>query len=335
MKKLLKINVPIVNIFGYYNIYTSLLEKYKINEYDIILENYIQVIYNKKNNIPIFSGANSIEQYNNAFLHTVIDKNLLVKSGDDVLSKIIFLLDNDYYVHFYCNTYYVDEYVTFNKVHRGHTLLIYGYDLSRNIFNASDFFNFVHASHKECDIGQVIEGLKNNENVINVSGEIRRITGIRKNEAVESPLDFNVLYNRIKEFLNYDNLRNCEVCSGAGFLVQLYEQFYRSGNQISGMRIMQNFHFAAQHIMLMKYRAEWIYQKYYNHNEYKILEESFEALERECLGLRNSLIKNQSILLSGDESDNLIQDIIDKTKRLGDGYILLLNRFVNAIEASV
>lgn len=63
-------------------------------------------------------------------------------SISNMTDYIIQLLEKSYYVQFLCDPYWVSNYVSYQKEHDEHPMLIYGFDTVNKYFLAQDYFDY-------------------------------------------------------------------------------------------------------------------------------------------------------------------------------------------------
>ncbi|KOR76748.1 hypothetical protein [Paenibacillus solani] len=125
-----------------------------------IYENYIQLSSFK--NITDRVNLTWIEYiflndyyHNNPFVEVeILSEGIVTES---IVEWIIDHINQHQYIGICVDRFYIHEHVNYKLDHLPHGLLIYGYDLDRQVFYAADFFKRIY-SCKEIPINQLVEG---------------------------------------------------------------------------------------------------------------------------------------------------------------------------------
>jgi len=168
---------PIIDTYSSHgNIVSIISGKEKI--YPWILSRFLRVTYCVDNNYLDFCDGRYLDYYrcktkdvkgnrclynyrNYEFLsETDITESVL---GDDIISEIINCIDLNCYVFLYLDHFYIQGTDVYNKTHRNHETLIFGYDSDRAVFYTADNFHTGKYSQLEVDFSQLISARRSSE----------------------------------------------------------------------------------------------------------------------------------------------------------------------------
>lgn len=141
--------------------FLSVLENQHEVTYPWILENYIDLIIRKDGQNPSvfeFLDYNKI-WWTCPFIHVSrIERQAFAVYGD-IQDAIISLLEKGFYLFFLVDTFYIENYATYNKKHIMHDIFVYGYE--DDCVYACDYFDFRKKSKVKIAFSCLRDGYQN------------------------------------------------------------------------------------------------------------------------------------------------------------------------------
>ena len=138
--KLLPVSEPTIRYSPSIVHFSSILNLHIDKTLPWIIENYIEVVFNSSPGANYFL-AEFLDIYkfwwNCPFITVSRMERILV---DDLVSTIKNAIDRGLYVMVVIDTYYISEYVTYQREHIPHEIFVHGY--GDNFFFVSDYFDF-------------------------------------------------------------------------------------------------------------------------------------------------------------------------------------------------
>lgn len=184
-------------------------------------------------------------------------------SISDMCDHIVDLINREYYVHFLCDTFWVNGYVSYQKSHIEHPALIYGYDCQKRVFFARDYFNFQTLSNRTIAFEDIHNSYVHGKFVEHPGEHAMLNTNIlfgRKIVNLEvKPLNIPLIKRSLENFLEDFPYTNSEgLYCGIQFFKFLVKRYQADPTHIS----TKHCHFIYAHMQFMLYRAE-VLQKYW------------------------------------------------------------------------
>lgn len=299
--------------------FLSILENQHDLTFPWILENYIDLIIRKDDiNPPVFE----FRDYNNLwwtcpFIHVSRIDRKAFESFGNIENVIKGLIDNNYYVYFLVDTFYVEGYAAYERTHRPHDILLYGYD--GDMVYACDYFEFKIKSKKKISFSNLINGYYNVEE----SADYGRGIVLFKDEDIKyniSLYQYEECYNgkydvkkigynmdrklvkhKLKIFLESPDYINNEVPTRFDYRLNYHTGFKTFEILLDAIQsnkyvIIKDIHLVYCHVYLMRERVRYLFEK--THDDIlKIFEESLtfvlkQVKKTEMLALKNRIKTN-------------------------------------------
>ncbi|SET14569.1 cysteine peptidase family C39 domain-containing protein [[Clostridium] polysaccharolyticum] len=325
-KVVLKLDKPIFDVYNYDAFILAILAGNSDNYFSWVFSNYILVKANRdlsKNGDVFlrFADAESIktELLSRQFLSwsTLSKLNLNI---NEIVRKLI---DLEYYAYFQVDEYYIPHTFSYQREHFVHDILIYGYDIEKQIYYISGYNEEFLFSRKICTFAEFQNALYANK-CEKDKVWTDRIRFYKYDHTKQFPLNIKLIklyledYVRAKStFASYERF-NCDkedVVYGIGVydvILEHIEQVKKSRSHQEKMRNLdfRIFRFLLEYKKVMLMRLECI-----SKNDID-LGEIFEEYKEECvrsekthgLAMRFELLNDTSIL------DKISRNILEMKK---------------------
>lgn len=300
-----ELDIPLQVIFNDYNNFAY-----------VVAENFINTICyndNTSRNINFFSN-NKFEDIG-CFLHNSISIEVLSYINNDISRFIIECLENNYYVTFLCDTYYISNYTTFQNRHLDHQLFIYGYDIKEQCFLCNDYFDFKFRTEQRVLFAD-IENSYNKYSIVQDEGyhfgyQYPTFEIFKLNYHAIRPYNIELIKQRLTNFLEGKNLANYSGCIfGIKFFEQLLERMDMS------IRIpLKHFQFIYAHIKIMGLRMNIIDGNISDDMQNKLGELLYEAEQLKYIVIKE-YVKSTSFIKS-----DILKDLLMDIKKKYEDYI--------------
>lgn len=341
MKKKLPIAEPIIKTYNYEAFPMAVLGAHSEQCKEWLLSNYIQMNCHK--NILKEKDVFLAFYDNQALKSPYISKQTFFLSSlmhfeCDVNKYIECQINNEYYLYFQVDEYYIPNRFYYLRKHLIHDLFIYGYDNERKTYNivgynSEGIFEESTIKYKEFDVA-----LKNN----NIDKEKNPwsdcVYVFKYNDKAEYKFNIKLVYKLIEDYLSSKNIfeeynrydeKKCNTIYGVDTYLKVIEylqyiklgtSFYCGENEID-YRI---FRIIMEHKMLMLQRIDYICTNLKKNNElineYSLIEKKSQKIH--MLALKYGVSKKKEII------DKLIVEITE----MRDEEIRILKLVLKEIE---
>lgn len=281
-KKLLIKDKPVIDIYSGVS-GTVAIQQLNPNYIPVIIANHFLITYHYDLDSPGFNW----NYYNNIGSH-YIDIRAIIKSKKKIISEILKLINDNYYVQIVLDHYYISE---SGKYHEDHFLhdksLIYGYDDEKEIFYISDNFRNGKICTLEVSYNEVVNARKYNKNYA--------AQKVRFDLTIDYDLSIDYICRLLKSYimeenhLHDKNTYQEEILYGAA-LYNVLEDLI--DNVMIDVIDLRTFYIFENHFKICKMLCEFIRDKYLDIiNTTASLEEKFGDLYNRSMILRNLYLK--------------------------------------------
>lgn len=153
-----------------------------------------------------------------------IPKVFVQKKWENIIQFIIDSINNDFYVYFTIDTFYVPQYVNYGNKHKNHEIFVYGYDKDEKKLNIADFFKYRKGRYElsVCDFDDMEEAY-NSLSIMN-NNYYDDIVLMKVNTELSLTLTIECLKNNLNNYINGVNpfgLSKWNDC--IGYNISLYD----------------------------------------------------------------------------------------------------------------
>ncbi len=269
---------------------------------------------------------------NTPFLEcSLLDRGLIDVTIQDLSSFLCTLIDNDYYILLTVNTFFVSPYSSFQEFPLPHEILIYGYKDTQ--FICSDYFDFKNRCvDVEIPFSEIVQGYT----------QMNRFRDYYKGILI-SKVSFDVYENqsyfhtdlrqiaiKMQDFLN-DSFVQTHIpgfyhtkygyrCGFGSF--NAFKDYFDDGH--SPQILVKPLHFFEQHILMMKFRFEFIQEEH----GLELLIPLRSEIERVYQAIRKVKLR---VLYYVTKHKALPFEVASSFNAITDAYYQLLVRFVSIL----
>ena len=336
---------PEKKIVPFIDAYLSLILTQKSIYNYAIPENFIRCFYSDENWVDYYKSYDGL-QYE-VFRIFQLTSDFLKLNNSDICEIIDNCLKNEYFVLYSVNTYYISNYIFYNKSHIIHPLLIYDKDNLSNNYKCRDYFDFISYKQQLVDPNEIrnsfIKCYIENDNYYNNllscfqlnKKNINSFEGDKCRDLHEINLE-KILYllneyvegeNFFKKDINYynNNLKNAS--TGINMITAIKNNLIETKNEKRKISLKQ-FKFLEHHIYIMKERISIL------NNTYKIDENKNLYNQVDNILKRAEKCTNLSIKYDIKENDNIIPKIIEDLNFINNEYKTLILKLIKILEVT-
>lgn len=144
MKKILKLEKPIITVYPHHAHLLAMYDKELLGEnflFSWFCNNYIQLKFSPRN-FDFITGYEIFTQLDNCpwLVRDSMSFDFIRTKWSSVTEFLIDAINVNYYIYVEIDEFYIEEYENYEKNHNLHTLLVFGYDEAKKEFHIADFF---------------------------------------------------------------------------------------------------------------------------------------------------------------------------------------------------
>lgn len=310
-QKVLYMGDPMVSSYTSYGVLFSIMPE---NTWPWVMNNFIQIRYECDWKIFVFDNHQLFLSYCPCLESYIVPRKILKSYYKKSLKDfIIEVINHENYLFLYVDRYYLSVFSKFNRHHKEHELLVYGYNLEKNEVYIADNLANGKFGKAVCNFEEICDaywGIKDTmpdfETQFLVIKQNTKINCELNMEQISLSLENMIesrhtldLYNPQQHKFGFEALE---------YVREYTETSFKQNHTID----IRPFHFMYEHIILMKRRVQYLF-KAAQGMEVKSIVERLEVLENEYVHIRNLSIKNN---LSRKFTD--INEIIDRVEKIID-----------------
>lgn len=176
----------------------SLVQKDTPQYYKLVMENYIgfMVFCYPLQRMNFLRFDNFLDWTSFKGFKALFIPEDLFKNQQDPIGTFKNMIDNDYYVMSFIDTFYISFYRQYQQEHFPHTCVIYGYDEDKQILYCKDYKNNVFMKY-EMTFQEYMNSLRHFDFV---SQEPKGVRGLKVDSSAECEIDFSKLYSELVKF---------------------------------------------------------------------------------------------------------------------------------------
>jgi dTMP kinase len=322
MENKLPIEYPFINGRMIYGFTTAIVNSYKKNNDNWILNNFTNLLFKNKNDYSSLDMADDYNEFNPLFQN---EDFLTGSLRENCFEKIKEYIDGNKYIIARINKFFIPGTQFYNIAHFVHGSLIYGYDFEKEklhvlTFNSSSVLAFLEISFSDFmislentkeDAKTTLLTYNNADYDIDADNLILQIKNYSKGTKLsenQNRLDgisiYNIIDNQIDKFLKED-----------------FNKFNENNYNRDLFFLIKNFHVMSDHKKCMQLKFKFLEENNIIKNEKTSVE--FENLSNDLIVLRNYLLKyritkNMVIL---DKIKPLYEKIKNNEKKALDEFI--------------
>ncbi len=321
---------PLITHIPFDNCIFSLLNDDDDSFLNLIMNHYIDIsfesvendfFYNFKNNYP-WNGYEGIK-------YSFIPRIILEANQIEYTNLILSFINQGFNVLCYVNEYYIKAYpLRYQKRHVSHEIMLYGFDLEKQIFYVKDFFDLFTYSENIVTFGELTDSFVNYHKTMNTMDT--GIAAMKKDENYTyhfNPVNFQ---QKLKNFNNI-SLSNTNITYNINIFDRLYE--YLSNEQYYNPRCLRVFfNLIKEHAVLMQRRCMYLKSLFPN-PEFDNILTKYEEIKNETTISRNSFIKKEirSRNMMIPKTDDLKKYCL-ALKQMKEEYSTLIDKIVYLCE---
>ncbi|WP_127529574.1 hypothetical protein [Paenibacillus kobensis] len=271
--KLLPISHPMITTYTQHAHLLSILTHYECT-YPWIFSNYIQLYINKdyKHKWGDFYFPQTYELRPSDACKWIITQKIhrdtVTSKWGSIIDFIIENINSNHYVHTMVNYFYVPLSDRYNKLQLHHDILVYGYDLNREMFYVSDFFKNGIYSKGEISFADLSLAFSTNHLTTN-HDYLREMVYLYKfNDQYQDSFNADTIVNSISNYFTNKTPEYWEMFNYGGdrdnldFGMQIYTTLQNYVNSIleNESKIdIRPFHLLYDHKKIMTLRLKYLY----------------------------------------------------------------------------
>lgn len=305
------------------------IEQYKY----AFLENFIDVVtFQEKESVSI--GNINIYQLTtlDCFLNSSITHEFMKMARNNLIDLYIDAINKNYYVAMMSDTYYIQQYSSYQKSHLMHQPFIYGYNTEERIFYVIDYFDFSVSKSKKILMDDISSSFFEDE------VETDKIYFRFNYPSTEFlKLDYHMIRNpclhiikqKIINFLYNIPLNGLEYCYfGIQFIDFIVDRMVNK-NYIFPRHI----HFLNYHISVMELRVRMLEKEFFDQTNSNIglIKGKLGDLKQQSRTLELVIIKN----IVKDKSHNRIFEWVTMLREIKNRYYNVLIDLINEIDKKI
>ena len=238
-------------------------------------------------------GTLVFEHYDKTFpascpwLKTSIIPRELVKNWNTFEDFLLYCINEEFYISFYADWYFIPKSPLYQKDHNSHYMSINGYDLDKGVFYVSDNFQDGKYMTIECPISSIEEAYWDIHN----SYGNRDIYLLKKQNFDNAALDVRRFGMTLNNYIN-----SFMTCSNNLNTVYGFNALYYILNKLKEINISdyeqidkRPFHFNWEHKVLMRKRLTYMLDNGFINNKHFL--DSYTDIENKTLVCRNLILK--------------------------------------------
>lgn len=353
MKKVLVNSIPQIVTYPDHTHMLSVMSSHE-NYYDWLYSNNIQLFTDDDDNnlwLAFFPIEKELRKFCPLIISQTIERKLVKKLVSDVIQFFIECIDEDYFLHFCANSYFIRAYENmFNKVYRFHEIFIFGYDTEKSQFYVADFFNNKY-EHRVISFDEIreaynsVETYSSEEKHDNIKYTIFCIDSLngvellKCNDAGQYLFDLNNVVDYLSDYLHSSNsadryraFKNPQVINKGNNLVFGIKIYQRLIFHIESLNNHQNsdanvrsFHILYEHKKCMYQRMKHLASIKINIDIQFFINQCQKVMDLALL-LRNMLMKYN---ISGNKE--LLLRAVDIVIKIRDDEETVLNKLHNEL----
>lgn len=247
-----------------------------------------------------------------------IRKDVIEINEMDVVQFLKNAIDEGYYAYMCVDSYYIEPYPLFQRLHFAHDMFVFGYNDANASFHIADFLKENRYYATQASYDQIREAFHSE---YDDSYGFNGIQLLKVNDQAKYPfvIDWIILmledyafgYSTANRFLTLGDPHVESSVFGMDIYNELIQFIQQTSNQYLVMRAL---HTLSDHKKLMRMRVEFLAAHRYITNPKRI--EAFAAIEKLALIIRNTYLKN--IVQPSEKKrmhvTDLIQQLYDQEK---------------------
>ncbi|MEK4362123.1 hypothetical protein MKX68_06350 [Paenibacillus sp. FSL M8-0212] len=300
-RKILPMGDPLINTYNIYGSIFSIIADEQ-NMLDWVYNNFIQIQYVHDWNTLFFDKHHQLLDNCPWLAKYRIPINLVNEKWDEKKDFFIQTIEEEYYIYCYVDRFYLPSSTSFHKEHNYHEVLVFGFDLEKNVFYLAD--NLANGKYITLEIN-VTDFVAAFENVYSDNDFFTGIH-IMKKRAEDTSIDVKQIFNSFQDFIDSRKTNNLEYNVDVVYGQEALNQVRLNviDRKESKVKLdVRAFHLLWEHKKLMSLRLEFLYQKNLI-REHSYVEE-YKKIEKEMLLIRNNALKYNLV------KDTKILDWID------------------------
>lgn len=278
-----------------------------------LAENFIRCFVNTsiESNWIDYQYAYKYNQYG-AFKGAILPSDFFVSLEVDICDFICRYINKGYFIFYLVDTYYISNYISYNRRHIVHPLLIYQIDQQDKSFICRDYFNFINYSEAIVTENEIRESFQirfiesdNYTPLLLTSMKLdNEITDEREGIILNKKHELNIakIVTLLKEFLNSDDyfktdyeyitdtIANFQPTCGLSIIDAIKDHLKLSQTEYDSYTKIKHFRFIEHHIYIMVERCR-ILSFYYRIQISPYLYIEFSNLLKDAEKLSNLSIK--------------------------------------------
>ena len=281
-KKTLMTNPPLIDTYNFYANATAIMPD-DPRAWDWLHNNFIEIYYCNKS----YYFENSMLIYNVCpWLHTYYIPEAYLKRWDSLESFITENIDNDHYLYFFTDRYFLPNFECYMKYHFTHQIFITGYDLNAEeiyYYDVDDIGKYTFFTSKFADVTQAYQAIPDGSRSIYV-------LKVKKEFIYE--FDIEIVINSLNNYLNSKTTTNIFYYEhGRIYGLAAIENLASQVMQVCGKERVdyRGFYLLYEHKMLMSKRLGYLLE-----NEYLTTPDyssTYKTLGEQFLACRNMVLK--------------------------------------------
>ncbi|MDF2988524.1 MAG: hypothetical protein K0R50_4034 [Eubacterium sp.] len=281
---------PLITHIPFDNFIFSLLNDDDDCFLNIIMNHYIEIsfesvgddfFYSFKNNYP-WNGYEGIK-------YSFIPRIILEANQIEYTNLILSYINQGFNVLCYVNEYYIKAYsLRYQKRHVSHEIMLYGFDLEKQLFYVKDFFDLYTYSENIVTFSELTDSFLNYHKTMNTMDT--GIIAIKKNENYAYHFSPETFQLHLKNFNNI-SVRNTNAIFNINIFDTLYEYLSNEHNY-DPRCIRVFFNLIKEHTVLMQRRCMYLKSLYPN-PEFDSILTKYEEIKNDTMLGRNFFIRKE------------------------------------------
>ncbi|PQP83352.1 hypothetical protein C0Q44_01125 [Paenibacillus sp. PCH8] len=324
-KNVLKLGDPVISTYTSYGTLTSIMNE---ELWPWIFNNFIQIryaydwgIFSFDSHQYLLGTCPGISFYN------LPQEMVISKWGTSLKDVITEAIDMGYYLYIYADRYYIASTDYYQREHLMHEVLVYGYDLDRNLIYIADNLEDGKFVQVTCALDELEEGYWTMSDEYSFWTEVRFLKPI---ENINYGIYVDQIISGMENYLNssetFNLIRDQEYDFGMQAIQRIFTEIENSA--LAGEALDSRvFHLLYEHKLLMELRLTYLMEKAYMEPDVSFVELSTQ-LKQDYFKLRNIVLKyniTRDARTLGKISERL-QENLTKEKAFITSFILRLQR---------
>lgn len=325
VKHVLKLGDPVISTYTSYGTLTSIMNE---DLWPWIFNNFIQIRY--AHGWGIFSFDSHQFLLNTCpgiSFYNLPQEIVISKWGTSLRHVITEAIDMGYYLYIYADRYYIATTDYYQKEHLMHELLVYGYDLDRNLIYIADNLEEGKFVQSSCTLDELEEGYWTMPNEYSFWTEVRFLKPIPNiNYAIHVEQMISAMENYLNSSETYDLVRDQKYDFGMQAIQRLFTDIEHAAST-GEMLDSRVFHLLYEHKLLMELRLTYLMEKSFIDPDTSFMALS-TRLKQDYYTLRNIVLKyniTRDTRTLGKISERL-QENLTKEKEFISSFIARLQK---------